>query len=120
MQLSKVPTTVLDVKDCKPKEALVRLQEQLGDSDAARAEWRKKARIAAVIGSCPKSLASLDSGKSVVLDAAHLAATLAHAGVAHWLKYIEAAQGSRRVETMAFPPQLEDVLGWSHGFRFGA
>ena len=38
-------------------------------------------------------------------------------GVARWIKYIGIAHGSENVDQMAFPPRLEDVLGWSHTFR---
>ena len=62
MQFASAPSTVLDVSNAKPIHALVRLREQVQDNAAARTEWRKKARTAAVIGSCPRSLNSLDSG----------------------------------------------------------
>ena len=62
MQITSVPTTLLDVEGAKPMQALARLGEAMGDDASARAEWRKRARIAAVTGSCPRSLASLDSG----------------------------------------------------------
>lgn len=64
LELTKVPTTVLDVKGAKPRQALVRLRDAVQDTPAARAEWRKKARIAAVMGSCPRTHASFDSGTS--------------------------------------------------------
>ena len=99
LQLAAEPTTVINVLNAKPMHALVRLREQVPDDAAARAEWRKRARTAAVVGSCPRSLHSLDSG------------------IAHWLKYIAIAHGSINADKMAFPPSLEDVLGWSNTFR---
>ena len=60
--LSEQPTQVLDIKMQKPLTALQTLREQLGDDPAKQAEWREQARIAAVMGSCPRSKASFKSG----------------------------------------------------------
>ena len=90
---------MVNVKNAKPRQALVRLREQVPDDADAKAAWRKQARTAAVVGSCPRSLHSLDSG------------------IAHWQKYIAIVHESRNASRMAFPPQLEDVLGWSNTFR---
>ena len=62
--------------------------------------WRKKARTAAVMGSCPKSRASFVSG------------------LRHWIKYIETVHPACNVDCVCFPPLLEDVLGWSNTFRY--
>ena len=75
------------------------LEQQIGTTEQERAEWRKKARVSAVTGSCPRSLASVDSG------------------VLHWMKYIAIVHGRSKVREAAFPPRLEDILGWSHTFR---
>ena len=39
------------------------------------------------------------------------------AGISHWRKYIAIARGDENVDSMSFPPRLEDVLGWSNTFR---
>jgi hypothetical protein len=98
--MAAVPTTILQVAESKPTDALALLEQQLGGSVEERARWRKKARVAAVTGSCPRSLASLDSG------------------VKHWLKYISVVHGATKVSSVAFPPRMDDVLGWSHTFRY--
>ena len=90
---------MINVRNTKPTHALARLRDQIPDDVTARAEWRKRARIAAVVGSCPRSLNSLASG------------------IAHWQKYIAIAHGSVDADRMAFPPSLDDVLGWSNTFR---
>jgi len=118
LQLASAPTMVLDVKNAKPIHALVRLREQVQDNAAARAEWRKKARTAAVIGSCPRSLQSLDSGDYTYSLHGHLwRCRICLPGISHWRKYIAIAHGDENVDSMSFPPRLEDVLGWSNTFR---
>ena len=118
LQLASAPTTVLDVKNAKPIHALVRLREQVQDNAAARAEWRKKARTAAVIGSCPRSLQSLDSGDFTYSLHGHLwRCRICLPGISHWRKYIAIAHGDENLDSMSFPPRLEDVLGWSNTFR---
>ena len=51
--MTSLPTTMLHIKGAKPTQALAVLNESLADNPAARAEWEKKTRIAAVTGSCP-------------------------------------------------------------------
>ena len=53
-------TLLLDVGHDKPAAALKRLAEWI-DTEGPN-EWHKQARVAAVLGSCPKSRASLHSG----------------------------------------------------------
>ena len=55
--------TVLHIKNTKPCAALRVLAAQLGGSEENRRKWRDEARVAAIMGSCPRSKASHDSGK---------------------------------------------------------
>ena len=55
-------STVLGVKGATPLEALRLLKAALSDDPAAQGTWRSKARVVAVLGSCPRSRASLHSG----------------------------------------------------------
>ena len=114
--LTSVQTTLLDVSGvalkvgafCSapfvvsgigPKVALKRLSSELQGDRAAASTWRVHAKVAAVMGSCPKSHSSFNSG------------------LRHWLSFIETLYGIEQVETKAFPPGLDDVLAWSHTFR---
>ena len=65
-----------------------------------RVAWRKKARVAAVLGSCPRSQSSY------------------RAGVKHWVEFIKITHGVNAADSVAFPPRLEDVLAWSNTFRY--
>jgi len=38
-------------------------------------------------------------------------------GLRHWIKYIEITHGERHVDTATFPPDVNDVLGWSNTFK---
>ena len=60
--LASAPTSILDVGGATPTEAIRRLKRVLPVSEAERTEWAKRARIAAVMGSCPRSRASFKSG----------------------------------------------------------
>ena len=105
--LSDLQTQVTNFECAGPRNALKELKRQLAASDPdARAAWRKKARVAAVMGSCPDSLESFK------------------AGIRHWIQYIEITYGLAggeyglaRVHGAMFPPQMEDILGWSNTFR---
>ena len=90
---------VLAIKGKKPLAALDMLAERLGNCPAKRAKWRDEARVAAVLGSCPRSTESHSSG------------------VRHWLRYIKIVYGADEQERRSFPPQLHDVLGWSNTFQ---
>lgn len=50
----------LDIAATTPKEALKRLSAVV--SDMGRESWAKKARVAAILGNCPRSLSSMRSG----------------------------------------------------------
>lgn len=94
--LSSASTTVLDVEGAGPLKALDRLQAAVPADAEGLQEWRQKARLAAILGSCPKSIASLRSG------------------VRHWQRFINIAYGD---SAAAFPPKLASVLEWSNTFR---
>jgi hypothetical protein len=56
---------LLDVCEAKPTVALKRLAEWVEVQGSAA--WQKRAKVAAIMGSCPKSQASFKSGASVAL-----------------------------------------------------
>ena len=58
LQLHTRPGTVLAIKGKKPLAALDMLAERLENCPAKRAKWRDEARVAAVLGSCPRSTES--------------------------------------------------------------
>ena len=59
-ELADAPTNLLDVGRAKPSEALTLLGNYVGAE--GRDTWQKRARIAAVLGSCPKSRAFFLAG----------------------------------------------------------
>ena len=61
--LAKVPTLLLSVQKASPLEALELLRRNLPRDQEGLATWRSNARVAAVLGSCPRSLQSFTSGK---------------------------------------------------------
>jgi len=79
------PGTLLDVKGLTPSGAIKRLRSTLTESPEGRQKWNQKvdtaecachvcmscfalqARVAAVLGSCPRSRACFKSGRSVVV-----------------------------------------------------
>ena len=92
------PTQVLNIKGIKPLKALAMLREDLR-GDASRQEaWLADARVAAIMGSCPRSKDCFRSG------------------LKHWLGFIEIIRGAENMERHAFPPLLSDVLAWSNVF----
>jgi len=93
-QFVAVPLTIGEVGRAKPSESLQKLREFVATE--GREAWNTKARVAAVMGSCPKSHKSFISGLS------------------HWLEYVEIARGPT---AEAFPVNMSDVLGWSMTFR---
>ena len=64
-----------------------------------KAVWRQEARVAAILGSCPRTLKSTRSGLN------------------HWIDFIKLAYGADQVAAKILPPALGDVLAWSHTFR---
>ncbi len=105
------PNALINVGDARPAEALKRLEELI--SSEGREEWSKKARIAAVLGNCPKSVASFRSGQALAV-ACVPGSFVRHAGLNHWLNYIAVAKG---VDAEPFPVDMADVLSWSLLFR---
>ena len=97
--LSSAQTTLLHIRNARPLDALELLARNLPKDPQRRKEWTAHARVAAVMGSCPRSLASFKSG------------------LKHWLRYIEIVHGRDDMDSAAFPPSLDDVLAWSNTFR---
>ena len=62
LQLAHNDSIILNVEGATPSEALNRLSKSLPGTAQGRDEWRKKARVAAVMGSCPRSHRSFKSG----------------------------------------------------------
>ena len=62
LELAAAPTTVLDVRGARPVEALQRLRLVIPKDAKGRREWFANARVAAIMGSCPKSRASFTAG----------------------------------------------------------
>ena len=97
--LCSAQTTLLSIQGAKPLDALDLLERNLPSDPKLRKMWTAQARVAAVMGSCPRSLASFKSG------------------LKHWLRYIEILYGRESMDSAAFPPKLDDVLAWSNTFR---
>ena len=88
------PVLAKDISDDKPTAALVKIRNIVGD--IGREAWAKRARTTAILGNCPKTVASMRSG------------------VTHWCSYLEITKGS---EAEPFPVDMQDILGWSLAFR---
>ena len=74
-----------------------------------------EARLAAIMGSCPRTHKSFRSGRSPNSRqcAVHYGLTLCE-GLRNWIEFVEAAYGD---DKHAFPPPLEGVIAWSLSFR---
>lgn len=83
----------------KPLAALERLRAIIANDPAARSQWLAQAKVAAVMGSCPRSHKSFKSG------------------VRHWIEFIAITHGDDAVNFRAFPPRMDDVLAWTSTFR---
>lgn len=92
------PTQVLNIKGIKPLKALEMLREDLRGDASRQSAWLADARVAAIMGSCPRSKDSFRSG------------------LKHWLKFVESTRGAEDMGRDAFPPLLSDVLAWSNVF----
>ncbi len=88
------PVLAKEISDAKPTVALARIRDVVAGID--REAWAKRARTTAVLGNCPKTVASMRSG------------------VAHWCSYIKITRGS---EAEPCPVGMQDILGWSLAFR---
>ena len=112
-----MPTLVLNVQRTRPLEALELLKKNLPCDEAGLAQWRHWARVAAVMGSCPRSIESFKSGtyQACCMRAAHGFPVCI--GLRHWIRYVEITHGEKQADEVAFPPNLGDVLGWSNTFK---
>ncbi len=64
LELVNMPTLLLNVQRTRPLEALELLRRNLPSDEASLAQWRQGARVAAVMGSCPRSMDSFKSGEN--------------------------------------------------------
>ena len=86
----------LQIHGAGPKLAIDRLKAEISSSNVSPGVWAKRARVAAVLGSCPRSISSLKSG------------------VRHWIDFVTVLKGS---DEQAFPATIDGVLAWSNLFR---
>ena len=96
VSLFDVPSDVLDVRGCGPDAALRKLELVVPKDSIGRCDWLAKARIAAILGSCPKPHESFKSG------------------VRNWIEFVRIT--TRNTGT-PFPPDFDLVIAWSHTFR---
>ena len=87
-------------KGAKPKEALKRLRLSIAEEGADQECWIKKARIATVLGSCPKSHASFKSGLLPFIAVLQHPFMLACSGLRNWCELAEIFYGH---STRGFP-----------------
>ena len=116
MNLVQSPVTMLDVAGAKPSDALRRLKDTLPLDKMDRVAWARHARIAAVLGNCPKSLESFKSGSLMVLISVfthHYLCSTAP-GLRNWCDFAAIFYGCSE---RGFPPELEGIVCWSHTFR---
>ena len=66
LALCDAPQVVVDVTGCGPNAAVQLLRQSLPSDVEGRRVWCQRAKIAAIIGSCPKSRDSFRSGSCVV------------------------------------------------------
>ena len=107
------PTVMLDVTNSRPNQALDLLRQALPANAARRKQWIADARIAAVLGNCPKSHASFVSGTCVCILFKRKK-MLALAGIRNWCEFAEIFFGS---SALGFPPTVDAIVCWSHTFR---
>ena len=88
-----VEPTLFNATGLTPIAALANMK-----SSCSSQEWRQRARISAVLSSCPDSRAALKSG------------------VACWMKHVISQHGPLALVEQAFPPPLNEILVWSHSF----
>jgi hypothetical protein len=96
LALADTPLLMLDVTGRGPNDAIRLLKESLPKDMNDRVLWQRRARVAAVLGSCPKTRSSFRSG------------------IRNWINFIGALHCSH---DGAFPARLDDILAWSHVFR---
>lgn len=66
LRIAEVPQVIMNVAGVTPREAVSTLNRSLGGDQEAQREWRKRAHVAAVMGSCPRSRPSVMSGRHLV------------------------------------------------------
>ena len=88
-------TTILCVRDKGPCKAMKDLAVNL-DSDQARAIWAEAARLAAIVGSCPKSIREAKSGMRV------------------WIWFARHVLG---IKGSVWALREQDIMAWSNMFR---
>ena len=93
-ELEHVQTTLLHIRDVKPMGALQLLKDTLPCDEAGKAAWRSSARVAAVLGSCPRTLKSFMSGMCVcpciLACACFPTRCLVYcSGLRHWVTFID-------------------------------
>ena len=86
---------ILCVKGKGPREAMRDLAAIL-TNDKARADWKEAARLAAIVGSCPKSMREASSGMRA------------------WICFARNVLG---VKGSLWPPKEHDITAWSNMFR---
>jgi len=113
-ELADAPTNLLDVGRAKPSEALTLLGNYVGAE--GRDTWQKRARIAAVLGSCPKSKAFFLAGGAGPRRLSNVSVQnpCVLGGLRHWIEYVRIAKG---LAAPPFPAEVDDILGWSMTFR---
>lgn len=88
------PKPRVDMSSLGPRMAIK--NAEFPKSASARREWLASARIAAVLGSCPRSLDSFRSGLRC------------------YMKFAEKSLGS---VSAGFPPTVDGILAWSNFFK---
>lgn len=116
--LDDAPKQVAEIGAATPRESLQQLKVALCGKPEERRLWAERAKIAAILGACPKSQKSLISG------------------LRHWCEFVAVAYGNESKVSVAyilchdrgsaflvtlymqaFPPRLDMVLAWSTTFR---
>lgn len=116
--LDDAPKQVAEIGAATPRESLQQLKVALRNKPEERRLWAQRAKIAAILGACPKSQKSLISG------------------LRHWCEFVAVAYGDESKASMAyilchgrgfaflvmlymqaFPPSMDMVLAWSTTFR---
>ena len=94
--LADAPLLFHDVSGLGPTAAIEKLKESMPSDSAAHARWLSEARVAAILGSCPRSRESFRSG------------------LRNYIRFAKVAFGGGE---LGFPPSVDTLLLWSHNFR---
>ncbi len=114
LALCEAPQLMVDVTGCGPNAALQLLRQTLPSDASSRLEWCRRAKIAAIVGSCPKSRDSFRSGPPFACTILRHGLASRLSGIRNWISFAEVALGGAQ---FAFPPSLEGIIAWSHAFR---